>query len=114
MATEILSERYSASNHSHTAATTAKGIYVINGRVMMAMNAADANADNVFAYRAEKLRGPKATGEAWAVGVKIYWNATNGNFTTTAAGATLAGIVAETAASADTEGVVDLFPETVA
>ena len=114
MATEILSERYSAGKHAHTAATTAKSFYTINGQVMMAMNSESANVDNIFVYRADKLRVPKATGQAWALGNLIYWDSTNSNFTTTATGNDLAGIVAEAAASGDTEGVIDFFPETIA
>ncbi|RCX32073.1 DUF2190 family protein [Thioalbus denitrificans] len=110
MATEILSVDFTGSVVAHTAATTAKGFYVVGGLVCMAMNAADADADNVFVYKADRVRVPKATGEAWTFGTKIYWDATAEKFTTTSTANTLAGIVAEAAASADTEGEIDLSP----
>lgn len=53
---------------------------------------------------------PKATGEAWAVGAKLYWHNTNLNFTTTAAGTQAAGHAAKAAASGDTTGYVRLQP----
>lgn len=50
---------------------------------------------------------PKAAGEAWTVGAKLYWDAGNGNFTTTAGGNTAYGSAAfAAAASDDTTGQV--------
>lgn len=50
----------------------------------------------------------KATGEAWAIGDKLYWNAANGNFTKTATSAVLFGFAGAVAASADTVGQIVL------
>ncbi|MBP6031260.1 MAG: DUF2190 family protein [Sphingobium sp.] len=50
----------------------------------------------------------KATGEAWTVGAKIYWDNTNKRCTTTASGNTLIGVALATAASGDTVGTVRL------
>lgn len=47
---------------------------------------------------------PKATGEAWTQGVKIYWDNTAKKLTTTAASNTLVGAAAQGQASADTVG----------
>ena len=50
---------------------------------------------------------PRDAGDAaWTAGAKVYWDASNNYFTTTASGNTLAGIAAKAAASADTEADV--------
>ena len=49
---------------------------------------------------------PKTTGQAWAVGAKVHWDATNRLVTTTASGNTLIGVVAEAAIAAATAGEV--------
>ena len=110
MSTEVLSQVQGSTLHQHSAATTAKLFYVIGGRVMMALNTALINADNVFVYMASMVRVPKATGEAWTPGQAIYYNSTNANFTTTVGSNTLAGIVNEAALSADTQGIIHLSP----
>lgn len=110
MATEILSPDYHTSVFAHSAATTAKTFYLIGGQVWLAMNDADADADNTFVRKASKIRAPKNTGEAWAAGVTLYWDDTAKNFTTTATDNTVAGTAAEEAASADDEGKIDLNP----
>ena len=46
----------------------------------------------------------KATGEAWTIGVKLYWNNTTRLVTTTAAGNTLVGVAYRVQASGDTVG----------
>lgn len=51
---------------------------------------------------------PKAAAQAWTLGVKVYWDATNSVVTTTASGNTLIGVAAVAAASADTVGEVRL------
>jgi len=51
---------------------------------------------------------PKATGQAWTVGAKLYWNDTNKNCTTTASGNTLIGVALAVAASGDEAGTVRL------
>lgn len=50
----------------------------------------------------------KTTGEAWAVGDKIYWDNTAKSCTTTASGNTLCGAATEIAASGATVGRVFL------
>lgn len=110
MATEILSKFYAEIKKAHTAATTAKAFLLLNGKVVMPMNTAAANEENVFVYRAEKLRAPKVAAQAWVGLGPIYWDDTAKNFTTTATANTLAGRIALDAAAADTEGVIDLDP----
>lgn len=48
----------------------------------------------------------KATGQAWAVGVKLYWDNTAKNVTTTSSANTLIGAAAAAALSADATGNV--------
>lgn len=110
MSTEILSEKYDAFVDAHSAATTAKTTLLINSIPVIPLNTADADANNVFVYQATKVRVPKATGQAWTPLTKIYWDDTAKKFTTTSTSNTLAGVVAEDAASADTEGVIHLTP----
>lgn len=50
----------------------------------------------------------KATGEAWTVGVKLYWDNTNKRLTTTSSGNTLVGVATKAAQSADTSGNIKL------
>lgn len=47
---------------------------------------------------------PKATGQAWTQGVKIYWDNTAKNLTTTSSGNTLVGAAAQAQQSADAVG----------
>jgi predicted RecA/RadA family phage recombinase len=47
---------------------------------------------------------PKATGEAWTLGAKVYWDNTAKKLTTTSSGNTLVGVAAQAQASGDTVG----------
>lgn len=101
------SDQIRQASFAHTAITVAKVPFINNARAYIPLNAAGANEQNENVYRSEVSGAPKATGEAWAVGQAIYWNATNGNFTTTAGGATKCGFALAPALSADT--VTPLF-----
>lgn len=46
----------------------------------------------------------KATGQAWTQGVKLYWDNTAKNLTTTSTSNTLVGVAAQAQASADAIG----------
>ena len=110
MATELLSPNYCEVTDAQAGATTAKTFYLINGHPALALNTAGAGEDNVFAYACERVRVPKNAGEAWDVLEDIYWDDTAKNFTTVVGTNTKAGVVAEDAASADTEGKINLSP----
>lgn len=110
MTTQVLSPDYVAVKKAHTAATTAKTFLLLNSKVVLPLNTELANVDNVFVYRAPRVRVPKASGQAWVALGLIYWDDTAKNFTTTATANTLAGRIASDAASADTEGEIDLDP----
>jgi predicted RecA/RadA family phage recombinase len=49
---------------------------------------------------------PKATGQAWNQGDKLYWDSTNNNFTTTVGTNTFAGNAYAAALTADTTGSI--------
>lgn len=57
----------------------------------------------VLVYSCEKIVVPKTTGETFAIGAKVYLNATTGKATSTASGNTLCGRANELGESADTE-----------
>lgn len=81
---------------------------VINGRVFLPVNSAEDGEETNYVYEAELVGFPKASG-AWAAGDPIYWHATNGNFTTTAASAVLCGFALQPADSGDTTTPLMLF-----
>lgn len=100
------SEQVRSLAHAHSSAVTALSIVVISSLAWLALNASDANASNVYVFDARLSEAPKATGQAWAPGAKLYWDAVASNFTTTATANTLCGRVGAAAASADTTGTV--------
>ena len=51
---------------------------------------------------------PKATGQAWTEGLKLYWDDSAKKITSTSGGNTLVGVADAAAASADTTGDVRL------
>lgn len=58
-------------------------------------------------YQADKVVLPKKTGEAMAVGAKVYFEAASGKLTGTSTSNTLCGRCTVAAVSADTEVEVD-------
>lgn len=91
----------------HTADTVSDTIYLLGGRVMLAMNSVLANAENMFLARGH-IEYAKTGGEAWVGGQLLYWDDTAKSFTTTVGTNTKAGFAMEPAASADTVGQVFL------
>jgi predicted RecA/RadA family phage recombinase len=53
-------------------------------------------------------RMAKATGAAWTVGARLYWDDTAKNLTTTASTNKLVGVATVAAGSADTTGIIRL------
>ena len=92
---------------AHTAAVTAYEVLVVAGLVLVAVNAADADALNTYVY-AGRVKLPKASA-AYGAAVKVYWDDTAKNITTTSTANTEAGIMVEAAASAD-DAVIALRP----
>ncbi len=106
-------EKIRTIKYSHSSTTTKDVIYFLNGLVMLAVNTALANAVNIFVI-AGLIEYAKVSAQAWTAGALIYWDDTNSNFTTVAAGNTLVGIAAQDAANPTSTGYVILMPELTA
>lgn len=87
-------------------AAITSGQFVLAGAVGGVAQETVASGALVALVRRGVFELPKATGQAWTVGAKLYWDATNSVFTTTASGNTLAGAAAAAAASGATVGEV--------
>ena len=61
----------------------APSVVVVSSRPWVALNDSDADADNVYAYECTLEDAAKATGETWAIGQALYWDAGASKFTTT-------------------------------
>lgn len=110
MATELLCEKYATLRYANAGAVSAKAFIVVGVAVVMALNTYAATEEGAYVCCADKLRVPKATGQAWTAGAKVYYDAAAGKFTTTASGNTVAGMIVAPAASGDTEGKIALSP----
>lgn len=86
---------------------------VLVGSVLGVAQADAASGDPVTLVRRGVFTLPKAAGQSWTEGAKLYWSTANSNFTTTATGNTLAGFAAAAAGSADTTGDVLLTGQAV-
>lgn len=83
---------------------TADGGGVLVGAIFaVAMAAVASGAKGVFQRRGI-FTLPKATGEAWTEGQKVYWDNTNRRLTTTASANTLVGAAAQAQLAGDTSG----------
>jgi len=91
--------------YTHSAATVTDTIYLLNGRVLMAMNSQVLNVSNIFLYEG-LIEYASETGVAWTAGDKLYWDDTAKNFTKTSSGNTLCALAAEDKASAAATGLV--------
>lgn len=58
------------------------------------------------AYVTGVFEVPKATGDAWGEGEKVYWDVGDTNFNQSASGNTLVGVAAAAAGSSDATGYV--------
>lgn len=82
--------------------------YLIGALLVFAKTTADEGEEFEGATTGVFEDVPKTTGQSWAEGTKVYWDNTNGLFTTTATGNTLVGVILSAQASADTTGTVML------
>jgi hypothetical protein len=109
------SETTKTTGFAHSAATTSHTPLVINGKVLIPLNTANANDRNAFVYSAEILGATTDTGAAWAVNDPIYWDATNSRFTKTSTSNTLCGHALEPKLSGDAvSGLIAFDSYTVA
>lgn len=83
-------------------------VYKIGDLVGVATVDAAAGAKFSFYVGPGVISGPKASAQAWAEGVKVYWDNTAKNFTTTLTGNTLVGVAWLPAGTNDTTGQVRL------
>ena len=77
--------------------------------VLPSETAADTVAVACYWKDVEVLSAGKTTGEAWAVGQKLYWDPATSKFTTTAGALVVRAFASAVAASGDTTGSVILF-----
>jgi predicted RecA/RadA family phage recombinase len=92
-----------------TGGISANTFKLISGILFFCTEAITAAATGAGYWKDTLVRGaPKATGAAWVKGQKLYWSTANSNWTTSATGNTLRGFAAETAASGDSTGAVEL------
>jgi predicted RecA/RadA family phage recombinase len=92
--------------HTHTAAVAAGDELLVNGSLVVAINDAAANAENVYAYRGRFSIAKAAV--AVAAFEAAYWDDTNKVVTNVATGNTRCGIFVEAAAAGDAEAVVNI------
>lgn len=88
------------------AAAIASGAMVLMGSLFGVATGAAASGETVTLVRKGVFTGPKATGQSWSVGAKIYWDDTAKKLTTTATSNKLVGCVVLAAGSSDATGTV--------
>jgi predicted RecA/RadA family phage recombinase len=95
--------------YTHNAATAVGDVLVVNSCVLVAVNAALANEENVYVY-AGKVTIPKNNALVINVLDQVYWDVADGNVNKSASGNTPCGFCAEAALSADTTVTIMLQP----
>ncbi|NOZ68008.1 MAG: DUF2190 family protein [Deferribacteres bacterium] len=95
--------------YTHDSAVAKGDVIVVNGQVLIAVNDADANAENVYAYQG-KAEFPKEANLAVSPGEICYWDESAGVMTKTQGGNTRAGTCIEASAASDTTLLVLLEP----
>lgn len=88
-------------------AVSAGGGFKVGSIIAIAATDAD-NAADVVGYTEGVFTVAKTSAQAWTVGVKVYWDDTNKEFTTTSTGHTLAGVAVAVAANPSSTGRVRL------
>lgn len=96
---------------AHTAAVAQYEVIVsAGGLVLISVNAALINTNNIYVYMG-KVTLPKAAPLAIGVGDNVYWDVADGNINKSAAGNTMCGFCIAAAASNDTTVDIFLFPD---
>lgn len=96
--------------YTHNGVTVTDTVYYLNGMVLMAMNSAGANVENVYVCSG-MIEYAKVAAQAWTGGQKIYWDNAVGKFTNVyAVGCILAGYAHESTANPSDTGFVILDP----
>jgi predicted RecA/RadA family phage recombinase len=94
--------------HSHTSAVEAHDVIVVNGNVLVAVNPAVINEENVYIFRGP-VSFPKPTNAAMGAVTKIYWDASSGKASLSSSGTTLMGVSKKAAATSDPHVLVELM-----
>ena len=97
--------------YTNASAVSAGDIVTINGKVCIALDDYDANAEGIYIWGSDMIEGPKEANLAVTAGETAYWDATNSVFTSSdGAGAnTKVGVFVESAAATDTTCVLALI-----
>lgn len=104
-------EKIRTMKFTHTSATTKDVIYLLGGRIMLALETALANVANMFLV-AGLIEYTKVSAQAWVAGDTVFWDNTNSYFTNVnGVGLVRAGLAAEGAANPSSTGMVLLDPE---
>jgi predicted RecA/RadA family phage recombinase len=87
-------------------------IYVFGDLVGVAKNSAAVGVPVVFERHGVWTfdKEPNASGQAWTVGAKLYWDATNNRLTVTLTGNTLVAVAMEAVVTTGTSGRAMLRP----
>ena len=97
--------------YAHSSATTTDKLYVINGIVSLAVNTADADAENAFVIGG-LIEYAKVSAQAWTGLEVVYYDAGNDRFTNVYDPTyVLAGIAYAAAANPTSTGLVILQPK---
>ena len=83
-------------------------LYLLGDHIGIALNGGVSGTPIVYDISGKVWLLGKAASEAWTVGAKLYWDATNFVLTTTASGNTLVANAYAAAASADVTGYAKL------
>ena len=81
--------------------------YKIGSLIVIALFSA-AQTESFSALTKGVATVPKATGQTWSEGAKLYWDDSAKKFTTTSSANTLAGVATVAAGSSDTTGKIRL------
>lgn len=81
--------------------------FKVGSIIAIAAASAD-NAATVVGYTEGVFTVAKTSAQAWTVGVKVYWDDTNKEFTTTSTSNTLAGVATAVAANPSSTGQIRL------
>ncbi|MCB5199025.1 DUF2190 family protein [Loktanella sp. TSTF-M6] len=81
------------------AADVVSGQFLAVGALTGVAQGDAATGEEVVLVRRGVFALPKASAQAWTVGAKVYWDATNSVMTTTASGNTLVGVAFTVAAN---------------
>lgn len=87
---------------------TVSGTFYLIGSLFGCASTTQAAGESVSIVTEGVYTVPKVSAQAWTVGVRVYWDDTTKNFTTTVGSNTLVGVAVEAAANPSATGTVRL------